>query len=148
MPTPDELQKLLAQPIYSLDVVTLLSGLVDFLEFSESNLAWQRQREIYRARQEAEALDFGPDDAHLLPRARQHLIESAELRFDVGLSQSVRYAGVVAYVTAIEWCMRLFAERLASPLPRKPRGKNQAVHTLKYLNTRIAIPLALARLHR
>jgi hypothetical protein len=142
MPTLDELQKLLDEPIYSLDAVSLLSGLVDFLMFSESNLAWQREREIYRARQEAEALEFGSNDAHLLTQARRQIIESAKLRFDIGLSQSVRYAGVVAYVTAIEWCMKLFAARLLEPLPPKPKGKNQAVHTFEQLIARIAVPMS------
>ncbi|MDA8351517.1 MAG: hypothetical protein M0038_22465 [Pseudomonadota bacterium] len=138
--TPDELQRLLDEPIYSWDVSTLLSGIVDFLEFSEQNLTWQRRREIRRAEQEAEELDFGPDDAHLLPEARRQLVESAELRFDIGLSQSVRYAGVIAYVTSIEWCMELFSARLSSPLPKKPRCKNKAVHILEHINTKLPHP--------
>jgi antitoxin HigA-1 len=38
--------------------------------------------------------------------ARVQIVESAELRFDIGLSQSVRYGGIVAYVTSVEWCMK------------------------------------------
>ncbi len=137
---PDDLQRLLEEPIYSWDVSTLLSGIVDFLEFSERNLNWQRRREIERARQEAEELDFGPEDAHLLPNAHRQLVESAELRFDIGLSQSVRYAGVVAYVTSIEWCMTLFDGRLVEPAPGTPKGKNPAVHILEHINTKLPRP--------
>lgn len=137
---PEALQKLLDEPIYSWDVSTLLSGIVDFLEFSERNLNWQRRREIQRARQEAEELDFGPEYAHLLPEARRQLVESAELRFDIGLSQSVRYAGVVAYVTSIEWCMELFSARLSAPAPSRPRHKNEAVHILEHINTKLSYP--------
>ena len=136
----DDLQRLLEEPIYSWDVSTLLSGIVDFLDFSERNLDWQRRREIERARQEAEELDFGPEDAHLLPNARRQLVESAELRFDIGLSQSVRYAGVVAYVTSIEWCMTLFAARLSEPAPQRPQRKNAAVHILEHINTKLPRP--------
>lgn len=138
--TPNELQRLLEELIYSWDVSTLLSGVVDFLEFSERNLDWQRRREIERARQEAEALDFGPEDADVLPGARRHLVESAELRFDIGLSQSVRYAGVVAYVTSVEWCMTLFAGRLSASAPGTPNGKNAAVHILEHINTKLSQP--------
>jgi hypothetical protein len=138
--TPDEPRRLLEEPIYSWDVSTLLSGVVDFLEFSERNLDWQRRREIERARQEAEALDFGPEDADLLPSARRQLVESAELRFDIGLSQSVRYAGVVAYITSVEWCMTLFADRLSAPASRTPTGKNTAVHILEHINTKLSQP--------
>ncbi|QQX89271.1 hypothetical protein JJQ59_37615 (plasmid) [Cupriavidus necator] len=49
--TPEQLQRLLDEPIDSWDVCNLLSGTVDFLEFSESNLAWQRRRELQRAQE-------------------------------------------------------------------------------------------------
>ena len=137
---PDDLQRLLEEPIYSWDVSTLLSGIVDFLEFSEQNLNWQRRRAIERARQEAEELDFGPEDTHLLPKARRQLVESAELHFDIGLSQSVRYAGVVAYITSIEWCMKLFSKRLSAREPPKPKDKNAAVHILEHINTKLSQP--------
>jgi hypothetical protein len=136
--TPEQIDRLLNEPIYSWDVSSLLAGIVDFLEFSEGNITWQREREVRRAKQEAEGLEFEPQDAHLLPQAREQIIESAELRFDIGLSQSVRYAGLVTYVTAIEWCAKLFASRLFASLPRKPNRKNEAVHVLEYLNNKVA----------
>jgi len=135
--TPEELDRLLNQTIYSWDVSSLLSGVVDFLEFSEGNLSWQRRRDLRRAENEAAALDFEPQDAHLLPRARDQIIEGAKYRFDFGLSQSVRYAGLVAYVTCVEWCSRLFTARLAQSLPKRPNGKNDAVHVLENLNERV-----------
>lgn len=140
--TLEQLQRLLDEPIYSWDVSNLLSGTVDFLEFSEHNLAWQRRRELQRAQERANALKFAPEDDHLLPRAREQIIESAELRFDIGLSQSVRYSGVIAFVTAVEWCMSLFAKRLSSPISVKPRGENEAVHMLNHLDGKIAHRLA------
>lgn len=136
--TPDQVRSLLDQPIYSWDVCSLLSGIVDYLEFSEQNLAWQRARDVRRAQVEAESLELGPEDAYLLTHARKQIVESAELHFDIGLSQSVRYAGIVAYVTSIEWCMKLFVSRLVQVLPTKPSGKNEAVHTLEHLNTKVA----------
>lgn len=132
--TPKELQRLIDEPIYSWDVCGLLSGIVDFLEFSENNLQSQRQREVRRARREAAALDFGPGDNKSLQEARRYIIESAELRFDIGLSQRVRYAGLIAYISAIEWCMKLFRFRLTKPHTKPPRGKNEAVHTLQHLD--------------
>jgi hypothetical protein len=135
--TSGQIQRLLDEPIYSLDVVTLLSGLVDFLQFSEQNIGAQRRRAVAVANQEADVLDLGTENSHLLPQVRRQMVESAELRFDIGLSQSVRYAGMIAYVTAIEWCMKLFAARLSQPLPPKSKTKNEAVHTLKHLNTTV-----------
>lgn len=140
--TPEQVRRHLEEPVYSWDVSSLLSGIVDYLEFSEQNLGSQRQREVQRARVEAGSLDFGPENAHLLAQARQQIVESAELRFDIGLSQSIRYAGIVAYITSVEWCMKIFATRLAQSLSNKPKGQNEAVHTLEHLNTKIATPRA------
>ncbi len=134
--TAEQVDRLLNSTIYSWDVSSLLSGIVDFLEFSESNVAWQREREVRRARKEADELDFGPMDAHLLPQAQVQIVESAEYRFDIGLAQSVRYSGLVAYVTAVEWCAKLFASRASTPVPKSPKGTNEAVHILRSLDAK------------
>ena len=143
--TPEQIQRLLTEPLYSWDVSALLSGIVDYLAFSEQNLASQREQEVQRAREEADAMDaleFGPENADLVPQARKQIVESAELHFDIVLSQSVRYGGIVAYVTSVEWCMKLFAGRLVLPAPKKPERTNQAVHVLEHLNKLVAVPLS------
>lgn len=132
--TQEELDRLLNQTIYSWDVSSLLRGVADFLEFSEGNLYWQRRRELKKAEEDAASLKFEPQDAYLLPQARAQIIEGAEYRFDFALSQSVRYAGLVAYVTCVEWCSRLFSARLSISLPKRPNGKNEAVHVFEHLN--------------
>lgn len=139
---PEDIERLLNQPIYSWDASSLLGSIVNFLEYSEANLSWQREREIRRARQEAADLEFEPEDAHLLAQVRDQIIESAEYRFDLGLSQSVRTAGLVAYVTTIEWCSKTFESRLDSPLPKRPEKTNEAVHILNHLNQRVKNRLA------
>ncbi|MBB3011302.1 MULTISPECIES: hypothetical protein [Cupriavidus] len=109
-----------------------------FYDFSESNLTWQRSRELQRAHNEANALELAPTNSHSLSQAREQIIESAELRFDIGFSQTVRYAGLISFMTSVEWCMRLFANRLSSPPPIEPKEENEAVHVLNYLNSKIA----------
>lgn len=131
--TPQDVERLLNQTIYSWDVTSLLGGIVDFLEFSEQNISRQRAREVQRAKEEAKALEFEPEDALFLLQARDQIVESAEYRFDIALSQSVRYAGLLAYVTSVEWCSKLFGARLAVPLRIPPR-KNGAIHVLEHLN--------------
>lgn len=135
--TPKQIETFINEPFYSWDVRTTLAGIVDFLEFSERNLAWQREREVRRANQEAADLEFEPEDEHLLPQARAQIVESAELRFDISLSQNVRRAGLVAYVSSIEWCAKLFVARLASKLPPRPSRVNEAVHILGHLGARV-----------
>lgn len=140
--TQEQLDRLLNEPMYSWDVSSLLGGIVDFLEFSEGNLSWQRRREVRRAEKEADSLEFKPEDSYFLPQARDQIVESAKYRFDVGLSQRVRHAGLVAYVTSVEWCSRLFETRLKSALPKKPNRMNLAVHILQHIDSKVGHRLA------
>jgi hypothetical protein len=132
--TQAELDRLLNQPIYSWDTATMLSGVVDFLEFSEGNLSWQRQREVQKAREEGATVEFDPPDEHLTGQYRFQLIEAAEHRFDVSLSQSIRYGGLVAFITVVEMCAKTFAQRLTKSIPKVPDGENEHIHLLVYLN--------------
>jgi len=112
----------------------MLGGVIDFLEFSEGNLAWQRQREIRKAQQEGALVEFEPPDEHLAPSYRVHLIESAEYRFDIGLSQNIRYAGLVTFVTALELCAKAFSKRLTQSIEDAPTGENEHVYLFSCLN--------------
>ena len=136
--TQAELDRLLDQTYYSWNTSVMLSGIVDFLEFSESNLEWQRRREIRKAREQGEAAEFEPEDEHLAETYRQHLIDGAEYRFDVSLSQRVRYAALVAFVTTLEWCAMALKRRLVIPAPKTPDGENKQVHVFSLLNDRSA----------
>lgn len=132
--TQADLDRLLNQPIYSWDTSTILSGVVDFLEFSEGNLSWQREREIQKARVEGENVQFAPPDEHLADQYRSQLIKAAEYRFDVSLSQSIRYGGLVAFVTTVELCAKTFASVLKVTFPKAPEGENEHVHLLANLD--------------
>ena len=132
--TDEQLARLLDSTIYSWDVSSHLSGIVDFLDFSERNLAWQREREVRRAEAEARDLEFDEESTRFEAQARDQIVDSARLRFDIGLARNVRYAGLVAYVTAIEWCMDLFEGRLAVSAPKRPGGVNKAVHLFAHFN--------------
>src|SRR5712692_5877580 len=132
--TQADLDRLLDQTYYSWNTSVMLSGVIDFLEFSESNLSWQRRREIRKAQQEGDAVDFAPEDQHLAESYRQHLVEGAEYRFDVSLSQRVRYAGLVAFVTTLEWCAKALKHRMARAVTKTPKGENEHVHFFSFLN--------------
>lgn len=136
--TEEQIKRLMSATIYSWDVSTRLAGIVDFLDFAERNLSSQRERELKRARAEAEALQFCDEDVHLLAQAQHQIVESAVMRFDVGLARNVRYAGLVAYVTAVEWCMALFSKRMTVPPPKKSPKENRSVHIFGELNRRVA----------
>ncbi|TAJ91799.1 MAG: hypothetical protein EPO31_13915 [Gammaproteobacteria bacterium] len=129
-----DLERLLNQPIYSWDTATMLENIVDYLEFSEQNLSWQRKREIRSAKLEGDHIEFDPPDEHLTGQYRHQLIESAEYRFDVCIAQSIRYAGLSAFITVIELCSKAFLKVLGFELTRAPDGENKNVYLLSLLN--------------
>ena len=124
--TPEDAERFLDLTIYSWDVTTLLHGIVDYLEFSERNLVWQRRREVVRATEEAKVLDIGPENARYLAQAQDDLIEGAKYRFDLSLSQNIRYSSLTSYVTAVEWCADRKSTRLNSSHPRLSRMPSSA----------------------
>src|SRR5712691_1183928 len=123
--TQADLDRLFEQTIYSWDTTTMMSGVIDFLEFSECDLSWQRRREMRKAKREGDAAEFEPDDQHLAAQYRHQLIEGVEYWFDVSLSQRVRYAGLVAFVTSLEWCSKGLAKQFTRKPPKVPNKENR-----------------------
>lgn len=89
---------------------------------------------LREAEQEAAELDLGEEHEHFLAQAQDQIVEGAKMRFDLGLSQSVRRAGLVAFVSTMEWCALLLKKRMKAPCPKKPEKVNEAVHVLGYLS--------------
>jgi len=136
--TQEQLDRLLEQPIYSLDVTRLLGNVVDFFEFSEGHLEWRRRAELRKAEQEGDAVQFDPPDEHLRDSYREHLIENAQYRFDAGLSQSIRHSGLLSFIATLDFCARLFSKRCTWDIPPKPRGASESVHIFRYLKEKSA----------
>jgi hypothetical protein len=127
------LDDFLNQTFFGLDVRSMLGSVEDFLSFSESNLSWQGRRELQRAEQEADDFEFEEEDAALQASYRDNLIESAKYRFEVSLTQRVRYAALTALVTTVEWCALLLHQRATFQFPPRPEKKNRALHILETL---------------
>lgn len=130
-----DVDRLMNQTFYSWDTATMLGDVIGFLEFSEANLAWQRRRERQKAKHEDCAGKFSDEDEHLIPQYRDQQVQGVKYHFDVSLSQRVRYAGLVAFVTTLEWCARSLRQRLVSQHPEAQNGENQHVHLLSFLNS-------------
>jgi hypothetical protein len=132
--TQADVDRLLDQTFYSLDTTTMLSGVIDFLEFSEGNLSWQRRREMRKAKHEGDTIKFDLENQHLEAQYRHHLIENVEYWFDVSLSQRIRYAGLVAFVTTLEWCSKGLAKQFTLKPPKVPNKENRHVHFLAHID--------------
>src|SRR5437762_1823135 len=109
----EQLERILSQPIYSWDTSHMLGEVLSFLRFAEQNLASEREQEMRRAEEESKAA-FPPGHEYH-HSYRQHLIDNVEYGFDVSLSQRIRYAGLVAFLTTVEWFAKAMKRRFRKP---------------------------------
>jgi len=139
MNTKFDLDTFLDQTFFGIDTLTMLGDVEDFIEFSESNIGWQKNRELRRAEQECDAAHF--DDPNSEAQYRDQTLEGVEYRFEISLRQRVRYAALIALITTIEWVLLALKKRAAFEFPKKPEKTNEAVHALSVFNEKAAISL-------
>jgi len=70
---------------YAWNTQGFLSDILDFLQFSETNIELRRQREL-------DALEGNAKDNELRDEYIAHLKKNIKNRFDITLSQRLRYA--------------------------------------------------------
>jgi len=134
-----DLSALLDQTFFGLDTLSMLGDVEDFIEFSESNIGWQKHRELRRAEQECNDTEF--DDPREEAQYRDQMLEGVKFRFDVSLTQRVRYAALVALITTIEWVLLALKKRTSFKFPKTPDGKSEAVHILSVFNSKAILSL-------
>lgn len=125
--------------ILGLDTLTMLGDVEDFIEFSESNIGWQKNRELRRAEQEFDDAKF--DDPREEAQYQDQTLEGVEFRFEVSLKQRVRYAALTTLITTIEWVLLALKKRTSFTFPDKPAGMSEAVHILSLFNEKAALGL-------
>lgn len=128
MLTPDQVEALLNEPIYSWDSLTLLGDVEDFLDFSEANIERQARRELRATALECDRVEF--EDPLDTARYREQRIEGVQYRFKTSLTQRVRYSGLTAVITTLEWSLIVMKGRASFPIPKTPKKTNEAVHLL------------------
>lgn len=128
------------QTFYGLDVLSMLGDIEDFIDFSESNIEWQKRRELRRTEQECSEIQF--DDSRFAAQYHDHRIESVIYRFDVSLIQRVRYAALASLITTFEWLLISLKNTVTFSVPKKPDGKNEAVHLLEAFNEQGSLGLS------
>lgn len=134
-----DLTALLDHTFFGLDTLAMLGDVEDFIEFSEGNIGWQKHRELRRAEKECNDTEF--DDPRQEAQYRDQILEGVEYRFDVSLTQRVRYAALIALITTVEWVVLALKKRAAFDFPTKPKKKNEAVHALSVFNRKAALGL-------
>jgi len=141
MKTPIDVEAFLNQTFFGLDTLAMLGDVEDFIVFSEGNIEWQKRREIRRVEHECDGQQF--DNPHFAAQYRDQTMEGVAYRFDVSLTQRVRYAALTSLITTIEWVLISLKNRSAFSLPKKPDGKNEAVHLIEVFNQFASLDLTL-----
>lgn len=134
-----DLDALLNHTFFGLDTLAMLGDIDDFIEFSESNIGWQKHRALRHAEQECDNTEF--DDPRLETQYLDQMLEGVDYRFEVSLKQRVRYAALIALITTIEWVLLALKKRATFDFPKKPEKTNEAVHALSEFNKRAVIGL-------
>lgn len=143
MLTPEQINALLNEPIYGWDSLTLLGDVEDFLDFSEANIECQAKRELRAVAAECDGMEF--EDPLDTVRYREHRVEGVQYRFNVSLTQRVRYSGLTAVITTIEWFLIVIKGRASFEVPDKPKtpkGRSEAVYLLEVFANRCGENLA------
>lgn len=130
---------LLDQTFYGLDTLSMLGDIEDFIELSESNIGWQKHQELRRA--EEKCNDIGFDDPLLEAQYRDQMLEGVQFRFEVSLTQRVRYAALVSLITTIEWVLIALKKRTSFDFSKTQDKKNEAVHILSVFNVKASLGL-------
>lgn len=134
-----DINSFLDQTLFGLDTLTMLGDVEDFIEFSESNIGWQKHRELRRAEQECNDSHF--DDPRLEAQYRGQMLEGVEYRFDISLTQRVRYAALIALITTVEWVVLALKRRSTFKFAAKPKKKNEAAYVLSVFSGKAALGL-------
>jgi len=128
MMSDSDLDRLLNASIYAYDFQVMIGDILDYLRISEETIESQYHTERESIDRRAENGDFWD-----LPWGyREHLEENAEHRFKISLPLRIRYGALLALVTAVEWSV-LNLSHASGKKPKKPEGKNEAVHAVEVL---------------
>lgn len=133
-----DMDAFLNQTFFGLDIQAMLGDVEDFVEFSESNIAWQKHRELRRAEHECDMGEF--DNPSIEAQHRDQTLEGVEYRFEV-LKQRVRYAALTSLITTVDWCLISLKKRASFDFPEKPGSRNESVHVLSTFNDKMTLGL-------
>lgn len=139
MKTPINIEAFLDQTFFGLDTQAMLCDVEDFINFSEANIARQKKRELLRAKHECDEEVF--EDADFAAQYRDQKIQGVGYRFEVSLTQRVRYAGLTSLITTLEWVLLALKNRTLFQFPEKPKGKSEAVHILEVFDQKASLGL-------
>lgn len=116
-------------PICILEVQQQFDDLLEFVEFSETNIEWQKRSHIQTLDRKAQKLRYESPEYF-------NELQEIEYRFDIILSRKVRYSALLSLITTIEWVARFFASNVARSLEPKQKRLNESFCIYKQIAER------------
>jgi len=110
--------------MYLWDFEFQFSDLLDFMEFSERNLEWQRRSHVQSLERKAKLKKYEADEYH-------SELDNIEYRFNMSLARNIRYSAVITFATSIEWIAKFMKKQSTSELAPTPNGSNESIHILR-----------------
>lgn len=133
MVKPIDLSTFLDHTFFAIDTYFLLADIEDFIDLSERNIDTEKNRELHEAESQWEKSLLG--ERRDATEDYVNTVKSIDYRFDVSLTQRVRYAALVSLITTIEWVLLPLKKRFNIEFPKqKPAGISEAVHILHMFN--------------
>lgn len=113
-------------PLYLWDFQFQFGDLLDFIEFSEANLEWQRSSYLKMLDKQYRGKGY-PADEYSAER------DNIEYRFDFRLAQKIRYSAIIALVTTVEWASGLLEKQglKEKEVRKKFNGVNKHITRLR-----------------
>src|SRR5438105_4090474 len=127
-------QKFLNQPHYATDFSDSISGVLDFLDFSERNIDWQ-------LRSERGSLQREKETGSMSIEYYDNVCESIEQRFTVSLPIRIRYSALVALATAVDWSVEFLTKnkRVDLRIPKTSGRTNRGLHVLRFFSAKACL---------
>ena len=104
------------------------TDLLDFLEFSESNIEFQRKTKIQNLQRMAKQknLEYAEYAAEL---------QNIEGRYDISLARNLRYSVLISLASTVEWISEFLNSHVAEEIPDnlRPRCQNKSIYRLNTL---------------
>ena len=116
-------------PICILDVQQQFDDILEFVEFSEKNIEWQKRSHIQTLDRKAQKFRYESPEYF-------NELQEIEYRFDIILSRKVRYSALLSLITTIEWNARFFESNVANSLEPKQTGLNASFCIYKQITER------------
>jgi len=118
-----DIKEFLNKPMLIFDMETQFSDLLDFIEFSEHNIEWQKRGQLQHLKRESKRLNLDGDEYFTK-------LQYIEYRYDINLVRKVRYGALIALVTSIQWITNSVKNRLTWEIKDTPKHVNYSVHII------------------